>query len=50
VRTDPATIARAQRLLERYQDLWRHRIDRIDAILAETPPTPDAPSTPDTET
>jgi len=50
VRTDPATIARAQRLLERYQDLWRHRIDRIDAILAETPPAPDAPTTPDTET
>jgi DNA-binding transcriptional ArsR family regulator len=38
VRTDPATIARAQHLLERYQDLWRHRIDSIDALLAETPP------------
>lgn len=39
VRTDPAMIARAQQLLERYQDLWRHRIDRIDALLAEpTPP------------
>lgn len=45
VRTDPAMIARAQRLLERYQDLWRHRVDRIDALLAEDhdprhPPTP----------
>jgi DNA-binding transcriptional ArsR family regulator len=35
VRTDPAMIARAQQLLERYQELWRHRIDRIDALLAE---------------
>jgi DNA-binding transcriptional ArsR family regulator len=37
VRTDPATLARAQQLLERYQDLWRHRIDRLDALLAEDP-------------
>jgi len=35
VRTDPATLARAQQLLERYQELWRHRIDRLDALLAE---------------
>ncbi|WP_417563075.1 ArsR/SmtB family transcription factor [Microbacterium sp.] len=35
VRTDPEMIARAQVLLERYQELWRHRIDRIDALLAE---------------
>jgi DNA-binding transcriptional ArsR family regulator len=40
VRTDPAMIARAQQLLERYQDLWRHRIDRIDALLAEDAETP----------
>lgn len=39
VRTDPAMIARAQLLLERYQDLWRHRIHRIDALLAETAET-----------
>ncbi len=37
VRTDPEMIARAQQLLERYQDLWRYRIDRIDALLAEDP-------------
>ena len=28
-------IARAQHLLQRYQDLWRHRIDRVDALLAD---------------
>ncbi|WP_029146549.1 ArsR/SmtB family transcription factor [Microbacterium luticocti] len=35
VRADPDTIARARVLLERYQQLWRDRIDRIDALLAE---------------
>lgn len=40
VRTDPATIARAQQLLEQYQELWRHRIGRIDAVLAESSTTP----------
>ena len=40
VRTDPEMIARAQQLLERYQDLWRHRIDSIDALLAEDAETP----------
>ncbi|GAA3752208.1 metalloregulator ArsR/SmtB family transcription factor [Microbacterium kribbense] len=40
VRTDPEMIARAQQLLERYQDLWRHRIDRIDALLAEDAENP----------
>jgi DNA-binding transcriptional ArsR family regulator len=35
VRTDPRMIARAQTLLERYQELWRRRIDAIDALLAE---------------
>ncbi|MEO8528788.1 MAG: metalloregulator ArsR/SmtB family transcription factor [Pseudolysinimonas sp.] len=35
VRGDPATIARAQRLLDRYADLWRDRIDRLDALLLE---------------
>lgn len=33
VRADPAVIARAQHLLQHYQDLWRGRIDRIDALL-----------------
>ncbi|NYF09789.1 DNA-binding transcriptional ArsR family regulator [Leifsonia sp. AK011] len=35
VRGDPATIARAQKLLDAYADLWRSRIDRLDALLAE---------------
>jgi DNA-binding transcriptional ArsR family regulator len=35
VRADPATIERAQRLLDAYADLWRSRIDRLDALLAE---------------
>jgi len=47
VRTDPAMIARAQLLLERYQDLWRHRIRRLDEILAEAVEAPDPkPDTP----
>jgi DNA-binding transcriptional ArsR family regulator len=35
VRADPATIARAQKLLDAYADLWRSRIDRLDALLSE---------------
>lgn len=35
VRTDPRMIARAQRLLEQYQELWKHRIAAIDALLAD---------------
>ncbi len=35
VRADPATLARAQRLLDAYADLWRARIDRLDALFAE---------------
>lgn len=35
VRTDPRMIARAQRLLEQYQELWKHRVCAIDALLAE---------------
>lgn len=37
VRGDPATIARAQTLLDSYATLWRSRIDRLDALLAEDP-------------
>jgi DNA-binding transcriptional ArsR family regulator len=36
VRTDPTAIARAQRLLDAFADLWRSRVDRLDALLAET--------------
>jgi len=35
VRADPETIARAQRLLDAYADLWRGRIDRLDALLTD---------------
>lgn len=41
VRADPAVIARAQHLLERYQDLWRGRIERLDALLADDEHTDD---------
>ena len=35
VRADPATIARAQGLLDAYAQLWRGRVDRLDALLAD---------------
>lgn len=35
VRADPATLARAQQLLDAYADLWRSRIDRLDAVLTD---------------
>ena len=35
VRADPATIARAQELLDAYAQLWRGRVDRLDALLAD---------------
>jgi DNA-binding transcriptional ArsR family regulator len=35
VRAAPATIARAQQLLDAYADLWRSRIDRLDALLTD---------------
>ncbi|MDN3312006.1 metalloregulator ArsR/SmtB family transcription factor [Microbacterium oryzae] len=35
VRADPETIAKAQRLLSEYEQLWRSRIDRLDDLLAE---------------
>ncbi len=35
VRADPATIARAQQLLDAYARLWRSRVDRLDAMLAD---------------
>jgi DNA-binding transcriptional ArsR family regulator len=37
VRADPATIARAQELLDAYAALWRGRVERLDALLAEDP-------------
>lgn len=38
VRADPAVIARAQRLLDAYAELWRSRIDRLDALFADESP------------
>lgn len=35
VRGNPATIARAQALLDSYEQLWRERIARLDALLAD---------------
>lgn len=41
VRADPHMIARARALLDRFEAMWRARVDRLDALLAEddTPPT-----------
>jgi DNA-binding transcriptional ArsR family regulator len=35
VRANPDTIRRAQALLDRYEQIWRSRIDRLDALLAD---------------
>ena len=35
VRGNPETIRRAQALLDRYEQIWRSRIERLDALLAE---------------
>jgi DNA-binding transcriptional ArsR family regulator len=44
VRADPSMIARARALLDRFEALWRSRVDRLDALLAEEPdPTPPTP-------
>ena len=37
VRGNPEAIHRAQALLDRYEQIWRARIDRLDALLAEDP-------------
>ncbi len=35
VRGEPAMIRKAQALLDRYEQIWRHRIDQLDALLVE---------------
>lgn len=35
VRGNPETIERAQALLDRYEQIWRARTERLDALLAE---------------
>jgi len=37
VRGNPEAIRRAQALLDRYERLWRARIERLDALLLEQP-------------
>jgi DNA-binding transcriptional ArsR family regulator len=32
---NPEAIRRAQALLERYEQIWRGRVERLDALLAE---------------
>jgi DNA-binding transcriptional ArsR family regulator len=49
VRADPHMIARARALLDRFEALWRTRVDRLDALLAEEPES-DAPTNTVTET
>jgi DNA-binding transcriptional ArsR family regulator len=41
VRADPNMIARARALLDRYEAMWRSRVDRLDALLAEEGHTTD---------
>jgi len=35
IRGNPEAIHKAQTLLDRYQEIWRSRIDQLDALLAE---------------
>ncbi|MBX3094959.1 MAG: winged helix-turn-helix transcriptional regulator [Cryobacterium sp.] len=35
VRANPEAIARAQRLLDSYEQIWRGRVERLDALLAD---------------
>jgi DNA-binding transcriptional ArsR family regulator len=36
VRTNVESLRRARRLLDRYEELWRGRVDRMTAIVTET--------------
>src|SRR5690554_6918416 len=35
VRANPEAIARAQKLLDQYEQIWRGRVERLDALLAD---------------
>lgn len=35
VRGNPEAIRKAQALLDRYEDIWRGRVERLDALLAD---------------
>lgn len=43
VRGDVNTLRKAQSLLDRYEAIWRQRIDRLDSLLAEGRPGDQAP-------
>ncbi|MBX3090904.1 MAG: winged helix-turn-helix transcriptional regulator [Cryobacterium sp.] len=43
VRANPDRIRQAQNLLDRFEALWRSRIDRLDSLLAEDDPTRPGP-------
>ena len=38
VRADPATIQRAQALLDQFELIWRDRVTQLDALLLEESP------------
>jgi DNA-binding transcriptional ArsR family regulator len=40
VRGNPDRIRQAQRLLDRFEEIWRSRVDRLDVLLAEDEPAP----------
>lgn len=35
IRGNPETIGKAQGLLDRYEEIWRSRVDRLDALLTD---------------
>ncbi|MDN4473956.1 ArsR/SmtB family transcription factor [Demequina zhanjiangensis] len=39
VRADPKRLAQAQRLLDAFEQVWRHRIDALDVVLTADPRT-----------
>jgi DNA-binding transcriptional ArsR family regulator len=39
VRTNPAALQAARNLLDRYEDLWLARIDRMNTIITQTKET-----------
>jgi DNA-binding transcriptional ArsR family regulator len=39
VRTNPAGLLAARRLLDKYEELWRGRIDRMTELIADTKET-----------
>ncbi|MGH2356826.1 MAG: ArsR/SmtB family transcription factor [Candidatus Limnocylindria bacterium] len=41
VRTNLAALHVARRLLDRYEELWRERVERMDQLISDTPKEPD---------